>query len=77
MVHMGNHQRKVKHWSQLRQDLKQGHGIRPAGYRHDTALSGDKKSLAPDSFFYLFYEKMHTSRLVVIIPLKKRLSLAM
>ncbi len=77
MIHMGNHQKKVKGRGQLRQRLEKGHGIRPAGYRHDTALSGGKKLLASDSFFYLFYEKMHTSRLAAIIPLKKRLSLAM
>lgn len=77
MVHMGNHQKKVKNWGQLHQDLKQSHGVWPAGNRHDTALSGNKKPLTADGFFYFSYEKMHTSRLVVIIPLKKRLSLAM
>jgi hypothetical protein len=57
--------------------MQQGHGIRPAGYRHDTPLSRGKKLPALNSLFYLFYEKMHAPRMVVIIPLKKQLSLAM
>jgi hypothetical protein len=77
MVHMGNHQKNAEIPGQLRQGMKQGHGIRPAGYRHDTALSRGKESLSPDSLCHLFYEKMHTPRLVIIIPLNKRLSLDM
>jgi hypothetical protein len=57
--------------------MQQGHGIRPAGYRHDTAVSWGKEPSGANSLFYLFYEKMHTSRLAIIIPLKKQLSLAM
>ena len=77
MIHMGNHKKKIKDRGQLRQGLKQGRGIRPAGNSHDTALSGGKKPLTADGFFYFFYEKMHMPRRVIIIPLNKRLSLAM